>query len=347
LLSTLPSGAFAMPIANAFTRLFGIRHPIALAAMDLVADASLTLAVSEAGGFGFLGAGYGDAAWLDRELAILASSHGARSGPFGIGFITWSLAKQPELLDRALASRPKAIWLSFGDPKPFIQPIKEAGALVACQVQTVEMAVDAVSKGADLVIAQGDEAGGHGISCGSLALLPAVVDAVGNKVPVLLAGGVADGRGLAAAMMLGAQGVVMGTRFYASQEAAGSLLAKQRIVQASGADTLRSIIFDISRRNIWPVPYTGRCLANEHTDRWHGRELELMRRADALEAFAQARQDGDYDTAPVIAGEAASLIHDIPSAGEIVARTMAEAERLLRAAPGLVQALEPAALTSG
>jgi nitronate monooxygenase len=331
-----------MPITNSFTRLFGVRHPIALAAMDLVADARLTLAVSEAGGFGFLGAGYGDAEWLDRELAILAGSRRAGSVPFGIGFITWSLAKHPELLDGALAAKPTAVWLSFGDPKPFVQPIKDVGALVVCQVQTVEMAVDAVSKGADVVIAQGGEAGGHGISCGSLALLPAVVDAIGNEVPVLLAGGVADGRGLAAAMMLGAQGVVMGTRFYASQEAAGSLLAKQRIVQASGADTLRSIVFDISRRNIWPVPYTGRCLANKHTDRWYGRELELMRRADALDAFARARQDGDYDTAAVIAGEAAGLIHDIPSAAGIIHRMAAEAERLLLAAPQLTQQLEPA-----
>jgi len=337
------AGVFAMPIANSFTKLFGIRHPIALAAMDLVADARLTLAVSEAGGFGFLGAGYGDAEWLDRELAILAGSRGAGSTPFGIGFITWSLAKHPELLDSALAAKPKAIWLSFGDPEPFVQPIKDAGALVVCQVQSVEMAVDAVSRGADVVIAQGGEAGGHGISCGSLALLPAVVDAVGNKVPVLLAGGVADGRGLSAAIMLGAQGVVMGTRFYASQEAAGSILAKQRIVRASGADTLRSIVFDVSRRNIWPIPYTGRCLVNDHTDRWYGRELELMRRGDALEAFARARQAGDYDTAPVIAGEAAALIHDIPSAADIIHRMAAEAESLLLAAPQLARQPEPAA----
>jgi nitronate monooxygenase len=134
----------------------------------------------------------------------------------------------------------------------------------------------------------------------------------------------------------------MGTRFYACQEAAGSVLAKQRIVQASGADTLRSIVFDISRRNIWPVPYTGRCLANKHTDRWYGRELELMRRGEALDAFARARQEGDYDTAPVIAGEAAALIHDIPSAAEIVNGMAAEAEHLLRAAPQLAHPLEPA-----
>jgi nitronate monooxygenase len=329
-----------MPIVNALTKLLGIRHPVALAAMDLVADARLTLAVSEAGGFGFLGAGYGDAAWLDRELAVLAQA--SKTLPFGIGFITWSLAKQPRLLDQALGARPKAVWLSFGDPEPFVRPIKDAGALVVCQVQTADTARDAVAKGADIVIAQGGEAGGHGISRGSIALLPAVVDAAGDRVPVMLAGGVADGRGLAAALMLGGQGIVMGTRFYACQEAAGSDLAKQRIVRASGDDTLRSNIFDVSRRNIWPFPYTGRCLRNDHTERWQGRELDLMRQADVLDDFAQARQRGDFNVAPVIAGEAVALIDDVPSAGDIVHRTAADAERLLAGAPQLVQQ-QPAA----
>src|SRR5262245_27361028 len=99
-----------MAISNLLTQLLGVEHPIVLAPMDLVADARLTLAVSQAGGFGFLGAGYGDVAWLERELAILSRSD-ARL-PFGVGFITWSLARQPHLLDRALAAKPRAIWLS-------------------------------------------------------------------------------------------------------------------------------------------------------------------------------------------------------------------------------------------
>src|SRR5262249_13190544 len=152
----------------------------------------------------------------------------------GVGFITWSLARRPHLLDIALAAKPRAVWFSFGDPEPFIDRVKAAGSLVLCQIHSVAMAVDAVAKGADILVAQGGEAGGHGISQGALTLLPAVVDATGGRVPVLLAGGVADGRGLAAAIVLGAQGVVMGTRFYASTEAAGSATAKQRIVTASG-----------------------------------------------------------------------------------------------------------------
>lgn len=321
-------------LSNSLTRLLGIEHPILLAAMDLVADARLTRAVSDAGGFGILGGGYGDAAWLEREISLLTTPRSER--PFGVGFITWSLARQPGLLDLTLAARPRAVWLSFGDPAPFIARVKAADALIVCQVQSVAMARDVVAKGADIVVAQGGEAGGHGVSQSSLTLVPAIVDAVGSKVPVVLAGGAADGRALAAALMLGAQGVVMGTRFYASTEAAGREDAKQRIVEAGGDSTLRSILFDISRQNVWPHPFTGRCLANAHTERWLGREQDLMRRHDVLADFAAARESGDFDIAPVIAGEAVGLVHDIVSAKEIVQRTAADAERLLAGARQLI-----------
>ena len=318
-----------MAISNSLTRLLGIKHPIVLAAMDLVADARLALAVSQAGGFGFLGAGYGDAAWLERELGKVGEVNAQLQQPFGVGFITWSLARQPHLLDWTLTAKPRAIWLSFGDPEPFVRRVKRAGALVVCQIQNVRMAIDAVAKGADIIVAQGGEAGGHGISQGSFTLVPEVVDALGDKVPVLLAGGAADGRGLAAAIMLGAQGIVMGTRFHASVEAAGYEAPKQRIVSASGDETVRSVVFDISRNNVWPHPFTGRCLANMHTQRWLGRELELMRREDVIAEFVRARHTSNFDIAPVIAGEAVGLVRDIRSANEIVRRTVAEAERLL------------------
>jgi nitronate monooxygenase len=330
-----------MAISNSLTRLLGIEHPILLAAMDLIADARLSRSVSEAGGFGFLGGGYGDATWLQRELGLMTSPRPER--PFGVGFITWSLAKRPELLDLALVARPRAVWFSFGDPGPFVARVKAAGAQVVCQVQSVAMARDVVAKGADIVVAQGGEAGGHGVEQSSLTLVPAVADAVGSKVPVALAGGAADGRALAAALMLGAQGIVMGTRFYASKEAAGRDAAKQRIVAAEGDTTLRSTVFDVSRQNVWPHPFTGRCLANAHTERWLGREQELMRRTDVLDNFATAREAGDFDIAPVIAGESAGLVHDIPSAKEIVRRTVAEAERLLSKAQHLLAPSMPSA----
>src|SRR5262249_1237072 len=214
-------------------------------------------------------------------------------------------------------------------PEPFVRRIKDAGALLVCQVQHVGMAIDVVAKGADIVVAQGGEAGGHGVSQGSFTLVPAVVDAIGDKVPVLLAGGAADGRGLAAAVMLGAQGIVMGTRFYASVGRPPATRLQSSASWSSGDETVRSIVFDISRNNVWPPPFTGRCLANTHTQRWLGRELELMRREDVIAEFASPRQTRNFDIAPVIAGEAVALIRAIRSANEIGWRTVAEAERLL------------------
>jgi nitronate monooxygenase len=293
--------------------------------MDLVADARLTAAVSAAGGLGLLGGGYGEESWLTRELDLLECS-GVR---FGVGFITWSLAKQPRLLDLALERRPVAVMLSFGDPLPFVARIKGAGAQVICQVQSLAIAREAAAAGADILVAQGTEAGGHGISRGLISLVPEVVDAVKGEIPVVAAGGIADGRGLAAALMLGASGVLLGTRFYATEEAAGAQAAKERIRAATGDDTVRSIVFDISRRNVWPAPFTGRCLRNAHTERWVGREVELLRDGDAAEQYAEARQANDFDVAAVIAGESSGLVRDITTVRAIVDRIVSEAEARL------------------
>lgn len=308
------------------TKILGIAHPILLAPMDLVADARLTAAVSAGGGLGILGGGYGDEHWLNRELDLLERSR-AR---FGVGFITWSMAKQPKLLDLALERRPAAVMLSFGDPMPFAARIKRAGALLICQVQSIAIAKEAAAAGADILVAQGTEAGGHGASRGLVALVPEVVDTLGTNLPVVAAGGIADGRGLAAALMLGASGVLMGTRFHATHEAAATQAAKERIRAATGDETLRSIVFDISRRNVWPAPFTGRCMRNAHSDRWFGREVELMRHLDVEAArYAAARSDGDFDIAALIAGESSGLVRDIASASEVLERVARDASALL------------------
>jgi nitronate monooxygenase len=315
-----------MPISTSLTARLGIQHPILSAPMDVIAGARLTAAVSAAGGFGILGGGYGDEAWLRQEVAKLADVQ----NPFGIGFITWSLAKQPALLDIALRARPRAIMLSFGDPAPFAPRIKSSGALLICQVQTEDMARQALEAGADILIAQGTEAGGHGASRTTLDIVPAIVDLAAGQVPVAAAGGIGDGRGLAAMLMLGASGVLLGTRFYASQECDGPEEAKRRICAASNGNSVRGIIFDLSRNNIWPAPFTGRCLINDHARRWIGREVELMQNVRTVAAeYAAARAAGNFDIAAVIAGEAVGLIHDIPPAGEIVERIVTEAQQIL------------------
>jgi nitronate monooxygenase len=315
-----------MPLDTTLTARLGIRHPILSAPMAGIAGARLVTAVGEAGGFGILGGGYGDKVWLERESARL------RAGcvPFGIGFITWSMAKQPELLDVALATRPRAIMLSFGDPKPFASDIKGAGALLICQVQTEEMAEQALDAGADILIAQGTEAGGHGASRTTLDIVPSIVDLAAGRVPVVAAGGIADGRGLAAMLMFGAAGVLLGTRFYASIECDADEEAKQRICAATSGSTTRGVVFDLSRNIFWPAPFTLRSLVNDHTRRWSGHEVELIQNLNAVRAdYEAARAARNFDVAGVFAGEAVGLIHDIPKAGEIVERIALEAEQIL------------------
>jgi len=163
--------------------------------------------------------------------------------------------------------------------------------------------------------------------------VPEVVDAVDPRIPVVAAGGIADGRGLAAALMLGAAGVLIGTRLYASEDAGGAAAAKERIRAATGDDTARSLVFDIVRRNVWPTPFDGRCLRNAFGEQWLGRETELAQHMDAESArYAQARKEGDYSIAAVIAGEASGLIRDLAPAGDIVTRIAADAQALLASA---------------
>lgn len=200
-----------MTTTLALMQRFGMTIPLMLAPMALVSGGRLAAAVSRAGGLGFLGGGYGDRAWLAREFDA------AGGEPVGVGFITWSLARQPELLDLALARKPRAVFLSFGDIAPFAGRVRSAGVPVLAQVQTVAGAAAAVAAGADVIVAQGSEAGGHGAARGTLALVPAVRDAIGDT-PLVAAGGVADGRGMAAALMLGAHAVLCGTAFYAAEE---------------------------------------------------------------------------------------------------------------------------------
>jgi nitronate monooxygenase len=315
-----------MPLGTPLTSLLGITHPILSAPMAGIAGARLVAAVGEAGGFGILGGGYGDKAWLEQETARLQKS----KAPFGIGFITWSMAKQPELLDIALKVKPRAIMLSFGDPKPHAPRIKAAGSLLICQVQSEDMARQALDAGTDILIAQGTEAGGHGASRTLIDIVPAVIDLAAGRVPVVAAGGLADGRGLAAMIMLGASGIMLGTRFYASVECDGADEAKKRICAAESGETVRSIIFDVSRKLWWPAPFTGRALINDHARRWMGREVELVQNVETVAVeYAAARDAGNYDIAGVFAGDGVGLIHDIPPAGEIVERIASEADQIL------------------
>ena len=327
-----------MKLSTAITRLLGIDHPILLAPMGGVSGGALAGAVSAAGGLGLIGAGYADPAlgwgsdeWISAEFDRARNRAGNRA--VGIGFITWALDKRPGALDAALERSPRAVMLSFGDIAPYAAKIRESGAALICQVQTLKDARDVAAKGADIVVAQGTEAGGHGASRATLPLVPAVVDAV-TPVPVAAAGGIADGRGLAAALMLGADGVLVGTRFWATQEALGHPNQKALIERTGGDDTLRTKVFDTARGLTWPEPYTGRAIRNAFSDAWHDRDDALRAEGPALrERFFAAQRGGDTDMAVTFAGEGLDLIADRPAAGALVERMVADAVDAILAAP--------------
>ena len=317
-------------IRTSFTERFGLDHPVALAPMDIVAGGALAAAVSAAGGLGIIGGGYGDPDWVEQAF------QDAGNAPVGIGFITWSALKSEGLIDDVLSRSPKALMVSFGDAEPIIGKARQAGVPTLWQVQTFEQARQALASGTDVIVVQGQEGGGHGVSRGLTALLPAVRDIAGPDRIVLAAGGIADGRGLAAALMLGADGVLVGTRFWASREAVGPEAAKRRMVALGGDDTVRSKVFDVVRNVDWPAPYNGRVVRNAFLEKWHGDMDGLAARAEAERRRYAEADETDYETRVLIAGEALDLIHDIPPAGDIVRAISSAAEALLSGAPRYV-----------
>ena len=320
-----------MELRTALNELLGIRVPIVLAPMGGAAGAALAGAVSSAGGLGLIGGGYADKDWVERELAAADLSR------VGVGFITWSLRGREAVYQRALEGRPRAVFFSFGDPAPYLPAAKAAGAKVLCQVQNLADAKRAAELEADVIVAQGAEAGGHGAARGTLALVPAVVDAVA-PLPVLAAGGIADGRGIAAALMLGAQGAVVGTRFLATPEALIHANAKARVVASSGDDTLRTRVFDIVRGRDWPKAFTGRAIRNAFTERWHGNEDKLARALPVEQPrFLDAMARGDMDNGLIFAGEALDLIAGEMPASRIVADLVNETVAALHGAASLVR----------
>ena len=310
--------------ATALTSRLQVRYPLLSAPMGAVAGGRLAAAVTRAGGLGFIGVGYLDSAWIESQFD---AAEGER---VGIGFITWDLARSPERLNVALARKPAAVMLSFGDAAPFVGAIRKAGAAVVLQVQSVAAAKSSAALKPDFVVAQGTEAGGHGAARALFPLLPAVADAVA-PIPVVAAGGVSDGRGLVAALALGGCGALVGTRFFATEEAIGSEALKRRLVESSGDDTLRTAIFDIVRKLPWPAEFTGRVVANDFTAKWHGKEQALgAALAEEAARYAEAAVAGDLRTAVCWGGEGLDLVRDVPAAGAVVARIMQEAEEARR-----------------
>lgn len=314
------------------TERFDLKHPVVSAPMGFVAGGKLAAAVSHAGGLGLIGGGYGDREWLAREFSA------AGNAEVGCGFITWSLAKSPSLLDTVLARSPRALMLSFGSPESFAGKIADAGIPLICQVQTLGHVREAIAAGAAVIVAQGSEAGGHGARRATLTLVPEVADYLAQHAPqtlLLAAGGVADGRGLAAALMLGADGVLIGSRFLASTEALVPDGFREALVRADGDSTVRTTVIDKVRGFDWPSEFDGRSLRTNFVMQWHGREDALQDpevRDREGQRYWTAFQEGDVANTGVFAGEAVGLITEVKPAAEIIDEMVSDAERLLREA---------------
>ena len=302
--------------------------------MALHSGGKLAAAVSKAGALGSFGGVHPRKStdWLLNEIAYIRS---VTDAPFAIGFISDFIPIFPSFFDATLEAKPPVIALSFGNPEPWLSRAQATGATIMCQVQTMQHAKQAVSAGADILVAQGNEAGGH---TGRLTLLPFLTRLIDEfpDVPVLAAGGIGSGRTLATVLAAGAEGAWMGTAFLATPEAVEvSDDHKQRVVESDGENTVYTEVFDIVEEKVfgikWPKGIAARAYRNRFVERWHGREDELRSRLDEVaQEYAQQLEKRDPEETVVVMGQSAAFVHDIRPAADVVRSIGEDAERILR-----------------
>jgi NAD(P)H-dependent flavin oxidoreductase YrpB (nitropropane dioxygenase family) len=291
--------------------------------MASATDSNLVAAVSRGGGLGILGASNLTPDAIEAEVGRIRE---LTPDPFGINLLLWSAAGK---LGAVLEQRPAVLSTAWGDPTPYVEAAHDTGCLVIHMVHDVPGAVRAAKAGVDAIVAQGHEGGGHIGLQSTFTIVPQVVDAVGD-IPVIAAGGIGDGRGLAAALALGAEAVLMGTRFMATREAPIPDAWKRAILDAAGEDTVSSRIPDLANQADWPEPATTRSIRNAFLERWLGREEEVIREAPELrKQLAEARRQDDRQEMNLMAGQVAGLIHDLPATADLIERIVREAEALL------------------
>jgi nitronate monooxygenase len=311
-------------IATALTELLGVRVPILNAPMTPQAGGRLARAVSEAGAFGMVGVEEIDtAAGIAEQLAIVTTKPAV---PFGIGLVAWGIAKRPELLELAIAARPTLVSISFGDPGPYVPRLRDAGILVASQVQSRAWASVALDAGVDIVVAQGTEAGGHTGAVGTLPLLQIILELTDR--PVVAAGGIATGRGLAAVLAAGAAGAWIGTPFLLAEEARNTQAARDRIAAADETQTLYTSVYDRLQDKGWPDEFRARALRNPFGEQWTGHEELLGPGSEPRATFERAKAAGDYDVAHIYAGQSIGLLDAVRPAEAIVTEIATQAAEL-------------------
>jgi len=307
--------------------LLGITHPVVLGGMGSATTAPLVAAVSNAGGFGTLGTSAFNAATLASEIAAI---HERTEKPFGVNHLLFQI--QEEMFAMTLRAKPAVAAFAWArkdqNLRDYFQRARDAGCKVMHMAGEVAEALRAAEAGADVIVAQGTEAGGHVGWMASLPLVPMMVKAVA-PLPVLAAGGIADGRGLAAALALGAEGVLLGTRFMATPEAPIHDNFKQAIVKSDGHDTVLTEIPDLVSQRVWPGAMS-RAQRNHFVERWAGREWAIRQNAAAIgKELAAARAAGDIDNASLSFGQDAGLIDSIKTVHDVVRDIVAEAEQII------------------
>jgi nitronate monooxygenase len=317
---------------TALTEMLGARYPVLNAPMTPQAGGALARAVAQSGAIGMLGFDESESAEsLRNEIRLVRE--GGPPAIFGIGLVRWVIDARPELVELAFEARPALVSISFGDPEPFVAGFHAAGILVASQVQSKAWAEVALAAGVDILVAQGTEAGGHTGAVGTLPLLQIVLEIAGDT-PVVAAGGIATGRGLAAVLAAGACGAWIGTPFLAASEARTNPAAQERLVSANETETILTNVFDRVQHKAWPAEFSGRALRNRFTDAWHDRVDEMT--PDAEHQFGEARSNRDYSVAHLYAGQTVGLVREVTSAAQIVRSIVDEAETRLRSVASLV-----------
>ena len=318
-------------IKTPLTRWFDLTTPIIGAPMAGVSGGEMARAVSAAGGLGMIGiSGAHPAEFVTEQCAIPAGDQ----VPFGVGLMIWVLETRPDLFEATVAASPSLVSVSFGDPAPYVGPLHDAGIAVCAQVNTTADVHRALDAGVDVLVAQGTEAGGHTGRRATLPLLQEVLTLTDR--PVVAAGGIATGAGMAAALVAGAAGVWIGTPLLSSPEGLNKDTAKERIRAASGDETVLTRAFDVAEGFAWPERWPGRALVNDFSRTWHGREAELAGDAGARQRVVDGRRTGDPANAPIYAGESVGLVTSERSATDVVRDLDAAAEKALRAVPKLL-----------
>ncbi len=308
--------------------LLGIQHPIVLGGMGSATSAALVAAVSNAGGFGTLGTSGMSGAQITAAAGAIREATGK---PFGINHLLFRIDESA--FAATLQARAAVVAFAWArqdqDLRNWFQRVHDAGSKVMYMAGEVPEARRAVEAGADYIVAQGTEGGGHVGWMATMAIVPMIVGAVA-PVPVLAAGGIADGRGFAASLALGADGVLLGTRFLAANESPIHENLKQAIVESDGHDTVLTEIADIARGHVWPGAMA-RAKRNAFIERWSGREWALRQcQAEAGAACIAAARAGDADNAPLLYGQDAGLIDSVKPVAEIMAGIVAEADEIIR-----------------